>query len=130
MVYLYCFFRVKRSFYSKLQKNLTLSLRGAYLVGHEKPSLFSRGLLSRPYIFCVVVMTVSTAANDFITKKKPFEFFFQKQKSVCEYLYQFRHNFILKINKKNGENALWCLLFVILLSSSFVSFVGIYFSNI
>ena len=74
-------------------------------------------------------MTVSTAANDFITKKKPFEFFFQKQKAVCEYLYQFYHNFILKIHKKNGENALRCLLFVILLSSFFVSFVGIYFSN-
>ena len=76
-------------------------------------------------------MTLSTAADDFITKKKLFEFFFQKQKTVCESLYQFRHNFILKINKKNGENALWCLLFVILLLSSFfVIFVGIYFSNI
>ena len=75
-------------------------------------------------------MTLSTAADDFITKKKPFEFFFQKQKTVCEYLYQFRHNFILKINKKNGENAFRCLLFVILLSSFFVIFIRIYFSNI
>jgi len=49
---------------------LTLSFPGAYLVGHENPSLFPEGLLSRLYLFLIVIPMILAVADLIKTAQK------------------------------------------------------------